>query len=265
MVDPRRKTGLCLACLLLLAGGCSPGGSADSGAAPDAAVDLILDLAAPDRAPPDLSPTRPDGKLNLGHACAHDAHCSTGLVCDTSQPGGICTRSCKAHQDCGLTSAGCHKGSCRPLCSPRAIISTCRTDHVCLLDGTKGFCVGSCTQVGCQSGWTCDKDSGLCVNPKAGGIGAACGLSIGTCEGTPNGICILLSSNYKAFCTVPCAPFTKACPAQFGGAYCAASKPDTEYCVFVCDPQNPDKPKCPSEKMSCVTVAKDYSLCLPPS
>jgi len=249
---------------VLLAGGCSSSGSGDAGSALDVAGDLARPDAAPDRSPPDRKLTRPDGKLNLGQACSHDLNCSKGLVCDTKQPGGMCTRACKAHKDCGLTTAGCHEGWCRPLCSPRAIISTCRVGHVCRLDKTKGFCVGGCDEVACKASWTCDKDSGLCINPKAGGVGAACGLKEGTCEGTPNGICILLSSNYPAFCTVPCAPFTKACPTQFTGAYCAASKPNTEYCVFVCDPKKPDKPKCPDEKMSCVTVAKNYSLCLPP-
>ena len=261
MITRRRNGGLCFgACLLLLAGGCSSS-SPDDGAA-DGAADVAR---PPDRTPPDAPPWRPDGKRNIGHACVADHHCTNGLVCDTSLPGGMCSRACKTSPECGLTSAGCHKGWCRPLCDPRSIISTCRTDHVCKLDRTEGFCVGSCSLVGCQPGWACDKDSGLCVNPKAGGIGAACGLTEGTCEGTPNGICILISSDYKAFCTVPCAPFTKACPTQFPGAYCAASKPNTEYCLFVCDPKTPDKPKCPDEKMSCVTVAKDYSLCLPPS
>ncbi len=243
---------------LVVLGGCS-----DSSDGVDAALDLSRPDAAPDRAPPDRPPTRPDGKLNVGHPCTADYHCSVGLTCDTAQPGGMCTQQCKADKDCKVSSAGCHDGWCRPLCSPRAIVSTCRVDHVCRLDKIQGFCVGRCQKVGCKPDWTCDKDSGLCVNPKAGGLGAACGLIEGTCEGTPNGICILIHSSYKAFCTVPCAPFTKGCPTQFAGAYCAASKANTEYCVFICDPKKPDSPKCPEEKMACVTVGKNYHMCLP--
>lgn len=234
----------------------------------DAAVDLPGsdrggETSRPDLTPQDQHPPRPDGKPNLGQACSADHHCSAGLVCDTSQPGGSCSKSCKDHAACGSSSSGCYQGWCRPLCNPRSIVSTCRADYACRIDGTRAFCVGSCVKLGCKPGWTCDSNSGLCVDPTAGKVGAACGLSVGTCEGTPNGICILLSTDHKAFCTVPCAPFTKGCPTQFPGAYCAAGKANHEYCVFLCDPKAPQKTPCPNSTMSCVSVAQDYSLCLP--
>ena len=83
---------------------CSDGGSStvqDLGGpdGPPGALDLEAgpDLSqAPDLPSMDLAPTRPDGSSNMGAACTTDHHCTVGLVCDTSMPGGLCTRSCKA-------------------------------------------------------------------------------------------------------------------------------------------------------------------------
>ena len=107
---------------------------------------------------------------------------------------------------------------------------------------------------------TCDKDSGLCLDPKGGGIGAACGVAYGDCSGTPNGVCYSISSLQKPFCTVPCTPFTMPCPVKIKGAYCAAGKNNAELCLFICDPK---QPQCPRTDMQCVTISQDVSICLP--
>lgn len=248
-----------VALLLLALAGCSPIGPTID-ASPDAVrPDAASPDAVPDRAPPDQPLPRPDGRSNLGAACTADHQCSSSLVCDTSAPGGSCSKKCKDHDQCGA-NAGCRAGWCRRLCDPRTIISTCRTDYVCQLEGVRAFCVADCRKQKCASGWACDNGSGLCINTKGGSVGAACGLKVGNCEGTPNGICIQLGTLTKGFCTLPCAAFTKPCPTKIPGAYCSVASGGMEYCVFVCDPK---KPSCPHKDMSCVAQGKDSGVCLP--
>lgn len=250
------------ACLLLglLLWGCSDGEegqTTDARPGDLAAADLGLD-----RIPQtDLAPPRPDGKTNLGAACSADHHCSTGLTCDTSQPNGMCTRSCKADAECGGgVRWGCFSGACRTRCNVRSPLNDCRASYVCRLQAGKASCAADCTAKPCAGTLTCDKNSGLCLNPKGGSVGAACGTGIGDCSGTPNGVCITLGSMSKAICTLPCSPFTAPCPSSVTGAYCSAGDVKGEYCLFTCDTK---APKCPHKTMICKSVG-NYALCLQP-
>lgn len=214
----------------------------------------------PDRALPDLVPWRPDGPSTMGKACAADSQCSAGLVCDTSMPDGMCTRACAADTQCG-SFFSCRDKKCVPRCNVRTPVSDCRARYVCQLQAGKSWCTPSCAATGvCASGLTCDKKSGLCLNPKGGTLGAACGVSIGDCSGTPNGVCLAVISMTKPYCTVPCSPFAGDCPTEVPGAYCTAGSLTGEYCVFYCDTKK--SITCPHTKMQCKALGS-YELCIP--
>jgi len=245
---------------ILVLFGCS--GDGESGSPRDLSP---TDLARPDRAAADLAPTladmpppRPDGGSNLGGPCKADHHCTAGLTCDTSLPGGHCGRSCKADGDCGGKRWGCFDGACRVRCQVRAPLTDCRAYYRCRLEGSRASCVADCTLAGCKAPLTCHKQSGLCVNPKGGTLGAACGVGIGDCTGTPNGVCLALLSNTKPYCTLACSPFTTPCPTDLPGAQCSIGDVKGEYCLFTCDTQ---KPQCPHKDMKCKKYG-NYALCL---
>jgi hypothetical protein len=234
----------------------------------DAALDLALeagpeasvDAADSDHQPADAPPSRPDGRPNPGQGCTTDWDCTSGLTCDTAQPGGMCTRSCKVEADCDQKRTKCHEGSCHLLCNPRSIVNPCRDKYVCRVSGSKAVCVADCRVVKCGTGLVCDGNSGLCVDTSSGTIGAICGVKEGGCDGTPNGVCYTLSTLSKGFCTVPCAPFTKPCPAKIVGAQCVLGSATAPYCAFTCDPK---APKCPNAQLSCQNLYKKVYVCLP--
>jgi len=228
-----------------------------------------VDLQPPDRGAgeqigPDLSadlaPPRPDGPFTLGGACQSDIDCSAGLYCDAALPDGLCTKACSEDAQCGGPRWACLGGRCLSTCNERAIVNPCRDKYVCRVDGTRSLCVVDCRVQPCGDGWICDASSGLCVDPTAGSVGAACGANIGNCDGTPNGVCISVSTFGKGFCTVPCSPFTKPCPLQLKNAQCLLGPAQAPYCGFVCDP---DAPVCPHPEMSCVPLGGDLDVCLP--
>lgn len=241
---------------LTLLGACSSNHPAEG--LSDSRPESILDLPAPDGISPDAPLPRPDGGSNTGAPCSSDHHCSTGLSCNRTMPGGFCTHPCSADKDCPAGS-GCQAQQCHPLCKVRALMNPCRKQYVCSILQTRALCIAGCDVAGCSAGWTCDAATRLCLNPKGGTWGAECSKSAGDCSGTPNGVCYSVSTYLKAFCTVPCAPFTKPCPAQPAGAYCPASASSGEYCMFFCDPK---KPKCPRPDMECKDMGYT-GICLP--
>ncbi len=89
-------------------------------------------------------------------------------------------------------------------------------------------------------------------------MGSACGIGLGDCTGTPNGVCLSLISMTKPYCTLPCSPFTAPCPSDVPGARCSAGDAKGEYCLFTCDSK---APKCPHKNMKCKTISK-YDLCV---
>jgi len=247
---------------ILLISGCSdrdPLPGADSGA-PDQGTTTDT-LPWPDKTPAsDKLPWRPDGPSTMGKACTADSACSAGLVCDTSMPDGLCTKTCQADTECGA-GYGCVDSKCMPGCNVRAPVNDCRNKYKCQLLAGKSRCAADCNESGtCKTGLSCDKKSGLCLSPKGGTLGAACGVSIGDCSGTPNGVCLAVISMVKPYCTVPCSPFAGDCPSDVPGAYCTAGSLKGEYCVFYCDSKK--KEKCPHTKMQCKQLSK-YELCIP--
>jgi len=256
-----------LVLLLVVAGACS-----NAAVRPDAGVPDLARAdkphapdrtAAADSSPPDHA--RPDGAFTLGGGCASDLDCSAGLACLGDWPGGFCTRSCTGDAECGAPGAkqavsSCHEGRCHPRCDPRAAFSSCREGYVCRLSGAKAVCVPDCRVAAtCASGWSCEKGSGLCYDPASGAVGAACGPTIGTCDGTPNGVCYSLGGFGPGFCTIPCSPFTKPCPLELKGSTCLLGSITAPYCGFICDPASPS---CPHPGMSC-TALGEVHVCLP--
>jgi len=216
-----------------------------------------LDAATADRGTP-----RPDGAVTLAAACKADADCSAGLFCKKTLPRGMCTRACASDAACGAGSLfACQDGLCRSRCNIRLMVDPCRVDYACQRRGTRAVCMPRCQKVPCGSGLQCDATSGLCINPKGGRVGARCGLGVGDCSGTPNGICFAPSPGAKAFCTVACAPFARPCPFTLKGAGCLAGSASGAYCMFTCDPKHP---VCPHKDLKCIRVSKHRSFCLPP-
>lgn len=230
----------------------------DDGRAADARGEgRARDLSASDRAG-----SRPDGPFNLGSACASDLQCSAGLACFAEKPNGLCTRTCTDHATCGGTPFGCHQGRCRRLCDPRLLANPCRSDQVCRLDGLRAFCVADCRAAGCGTGLYCDQGTGLCLDPKGGSLGAPCGVGVGTCDGTPNGVCLQVLTWSKSFCTLPCSPFANPCPVAVKGASCLSGDAKGEYCLFTC---KPEAPACPHASMTCTSLSGgQLHLCLTP-
>lgn len=245
--------------VLLLVGGCS----GPAGPAPDISVH---DGPVPDQVGLEVSPdtaSRPDGGTTLGAPCTSELDCSTGLRCEEGFPGGLCTCDCTEDKDCGdMRHVGCMDGLCRQRCNPRAIVNPCRTDYVCRLEQTRGLCVADCRVHGCTrpAPWICDQNSGLCLDPTSGTLGAACGATTGTCDGTPNGVCYTVNLLTDGFCTIPCSPFTLPCPSQIPGAECLVGAQETPLCAFLCDPQ---APSCPHPDLTCSALG-DLHVCLPP-
>jgi len=202
---------------------------------------------------------RPDGPLTLGLACTTDLECSAGLTCETALPDGMCTRPCTTDAQCGALF-GCHQMRCHPRCNAWSLVEPCRDKYVCRIDGPRAVCVADCRTRPCSTGWTCDANTGLCVDPAAGTIGAPCGVSAGSCDGTPNGVCVSVNAFTGGFCTIPCSPFTKPCPSQLVNAECLLGSADAPYCAFLCDPK---APSCPRPEMSCVSLGGGVDVCLP--
>lgn len=254
-------SGRALALLLVLpvASGCSlPPGSR----AQDQGPDQRPDLAAPDLPPPDAPRARPDGASTEGAACTSDVDCSSGLQCDTTLPDGLCFRACSQDADCAdAVHWGCLSGQCRQRCNVRSIVNPCRDKYVCRLEGQSAHCVADCRVSGCaESGWICDAASGLCLDTASGTVGAPCGPSTGSCEGTPNGVCLTVNPLSDGFCTLPCSPFTKPCPSDLQGAQCLLGPNGAPYCAFLCDPQ---APSCPHPGLTCTALNGGYDVCLP--
>lgn len=227
---------------------------------PDARDASAADRFVRDRTAQDAPLPRPDGGSTLGQPCTADHECSTGLYCERTLLGGMCTRPCTADSACGGAMAACHQGRCHLRCNPRSIFSPCRADYVCRISGASAVCVPSCKSQPCAKGWVCDANTGLCVDSGGGKLGDLCGATEGTCDGTPNGTCVKVSSFKPGFCTVPCAPFTKPCPDSISGSQCLLGTATAPYCAFLCDPK---QPKCPGSSLSCQSLGGGAHVCLP--
>ncbi len=232
---------------------------------------------APTQAPPDrgvdISVTPDlfvylDGSLALGASCGEGAPCTEGLSCDAITK--RCTKACDVDADCGdlvcaeeTAKTGARAGArlCRPACDPRRLIDPCGEGAVCRTLGVRAACVVDCRARGCApGGWICDSATGLCVDPQGGRVGAPCGKDLGNCDGTPNGVCLAVDSTRPGMCTLLCSPFVKPCPTSLSSAHCTFGDATAFYCGFLCDPQNPS---CPHAGLECVTVGKDFNVCLP--
>jgi len=118
--------------------------------------------------------------VSMGGACEDTAECETGLACEDTSGGRICTASCDAGCPAGTT---CEGGVCVAPGLPLGEVCTdsgeCRS----------GICAGNCTQIcedasGCPSGFECLAAGAVmgCFRPaemmeETGGGGCAAGGS----------------------------------------------------------------------------------------
>jgi hypothetical protein len=230
----------------------------------DGPADPSPDGGGDSRPSPDLFVYR-DGAAALGAACSDEAPCASGLTCDAVA--GRCTKPCEKDEDCGglvcaeESAKGATERLCRRPCDPRLLVDPCAEGLVCQVQGSQAVCVTDCRSRGCDdAGWICDSGSGLCVDPQGGSVGAPCGPALGDCAGTPNGVCIAVDNTRPGLCTLPCSPFAKPCPLALPSAICGFGSNEAPYCGFLCDPQSPS---CPHPDLECVTVGKDFHVCLP--
>ena len=81
----------------------------------------------------------------VGDACTLDADCSTGLVCDASQPDGYCTRSNCLEQGCSDEAICVAYDADTSYCVlPCLEASDCRPEYTCVDDfGLHPFCAPS--------------------------------------------------------------------------------------------------------------------------
>ncbi|MCA9668786.1 MAG: hypothetical protein KC503_24500 [Myxococcales bacterium] len=247
---------------------CSRAPTRGGDASPDAEAGLLSDIAQlPDTLPGD------QGVATIGESCR--AGCLDGLQCESALPeGGMCTKACTKDADCGglgrcIGADGSEQpppgqssgsGTCHLRCNVRSIVESCRESYVCRVAGKSGYCAPDCRVKPCDGAKTCDAASGLCVDSASGSIGERCGKDVGTCDGTPNGVCLALGTFFEPFCTIPCAPFTKPCPTALAGAACVLGGGTDAYCAFICDP---DDPKCPSPDLTCQSFSNDLAICTP--
>lgn len=89
---------------------------------------------------------RPDEKAPTGAACSSSSDCEDG-VCESTKPGGYCSRSCEKNSDCQsgscLTDSRTGSSYCVSKCPAPGGRSTCRTGYVCspyAAPTTGGFC-----------------------------------------------------------------------------------------------------------------------------
>jgi hypothetical protein len=125
----------------------------------------------------DVPPAAPTGAA-VGAACIANSDCMSGLSCETSDPGGQCTKSCSAASDCPSGAVCNDEGACYKGCSSDA---DCRT--------AEGYACVDAKTIGGAATKVCD------VAPAGAAVGAACtansncmsGLSCETSD--PGGQC----------------------------------------------------------------------------
>ena len=98
------------------------------------------------------------GKKRLGSDCTADADCRSGLMCDLSTPGGMCTLACAADATCtdGRTTGVCISSMCYASCDPASDAGA-----ICKRKGY--LCTGDTGHMGC----TPNPDAGSTPKPDA--------------------------------------------------------------------------------------------------
>src|SRR5438046_6335110 len=100
-------------------------------------VALFLVIACGGSTPPAQEPTAGGGKSPVGGECKADADCSTGLSCDTGDPGGQCQRKCDASADCGPGGVCSDEKKCYRGCKAD---TDCRSGYSCQGKDPAKFC-----------------------------------------------------------------------------------------------------------------------------
>lgn len=164
-----------------------------------------IDFALVPQLPPDETPA-----LVVGAPCTGDGACADGGVCETSFPGGYCTRECGTRPcPTGARCVGSTSQWCVASCvQPGGGQSNCRPGYVCYDDyAGGGSCWPRCTgPADCTSGTTCDSGSGYC-RPAASSlvIGSTCSAHADCVDG---GVCI--TDFPGGYCTRECS--SRECP-----------------------------------------------------
>jgi hypothetical protein len=197
----------------------------DAGAVMDAAVlDAAVTSDAMADAPAllDVGPERPPpGSSPAGGPCVADSDCRTGLACDTSVPGGLCTANCRnsisqttEQAQCGGTGSTCVTSGDPPdessFCAQGCRAGPapgCRPGHVCT-----GFwashamgrpdtaaCVPFCfTNADCVPTEVCNVRTGSCgargSSPTALADGQPCGIPAMGAPSPCRGVCFRVTS-----------------------------------------------------------------------
>lgn len=187
--------------------------------------------------PPSGPPT-----VTLGAACASDADCVAGFVCDVRDafPGGLCTVACADDADCEdfsdfpgvCTAPPGGRGVCLRGC-PAALPNACRREGWICAPGayTHSACLPHCDAAGCPDGFDCAAGTGLCA-PLPGDRAAydRCGPEWGRCA--PGLACLTFVGTPDARCHRPCAADVP-CGA---GEVCAIELPDgSRACAPACE------------------------------
>jgi hypothetical protein len=76
-------------------------------------------------------------KSPVGGECKADADCSSGLACDTGDPGGQCQKKCEASADCGPGGVCSDEKKCYRGCKADA---DCRAGYACQGSAPNKFC-----------------------------------------------------------------------------------------------------------------------------
>lgn len=118
-----------------------------------------------------LAPLRDTGGSGLvvGASCSGAPDCPDNGFCETSWPGGYCSRncdtqSCPGSSRCYAVGANGTKACLSTCTGPSTGQSDCRVDYRCYSDGTGGgACLPACTSNNdCEQGVTCDLGTGYC-------------------------------------------------------------------------------------------------------
>lgn len=195
----------------------------------------------------------------VGGPCGSTAACSEGLDCDTTHPGGVCTKPCSDDGACP-GRARCAGGRCRARCEPRALTETCRAGFACSLGESGGACIPRCDVRPCEHGERCDELTGLCLDPISGVFGETCDPSRLSCRGVANGHCLdAEGTGAGGICTVPCAPVTRPCTPPFANALCLLGPSSGPFCALLC--ARGSTPPC-ADGLTCKPIGA-WSVCLP--
>jgi hypothetical protein len=173
----------------ITASACNTPASCDGAASPcDASPGA--DARSNDAPPPDvrdagLEPPMDASGFHEG-SCADDpAECGRGGACNTSYPGGLCTRNCITNRECGAGICTALAG-CVPACTPHGGLECDQYGATCVALGTAFGCRPSCFPPGttpppgytnaCAAGTTCDPNTLECTTTLSTGalVGEPC-------------------------------------------------------------------------------------------